>query len=154
MDLCISYSHIGRGILVWAVAAVFALLCACTKAAPAEMLSHADAAIIRGDTAYALHCCQSLEDASLTSSQLCHRALLYAKIAQSGNNAEHMASAASSLKQALTIDTDSAAEYIAALPFTDKATISEVYSLCACPSDSLAIDDEEPCDSEASETDQ
>ncbi len=121
-----------------------ALLCACSKAVPSEVLAHADVAIARGDTAQALKCCQSLAGAELTPSQLCQCALIYAKLAQAGNNPEHMASAASSLKQAIEQSPDSVMAYAASLAFADMATLNEIYSLCGNAVDEN--DESTPCD--------
>lgn len=115
---------------VAATISAIALLIACAKAVPADIIAHADDAVARGDTAQALQCCQSLGESDLTPSELCQCALIYAKLAQMGNNPEHMASAAACLKQAIELDADSVINFGAGLQYGDLATLIEVFNLC------------------------
>ena len=119
----------GRMRVAAAISAI-TLMMACAKAVPADIIAHADDAVARGDTAQALQCCQSLAAAELTPSQLCQCALIYAKLAQTGTNPEHMASAASCLRQAIELNADSVIHFASTLEYVDIAILNEVFTLC------------------------
>lgn len=125
-----------------------ALLCACTKPTPAEILSHADEAIAQGEAQDAVESCMLLDGETLTPSQHCHCALIYAKAAQMAGDPEHMALAASSLKQACQQSVDSVLTYISQLKFTDMAILNEVYGLCTVDSSKLPIEEDEGMEDE------
>lgn len=132
----------GRFLPCLTIAFLF-LLCACAKSTPSEMLAHADEAISRGEAADAIEVCQRLEDETLTPSQLCHCALIYAKAAQIESEPEHMALAATALKKACEQNVDSVLNYFSKLPFTDSAILSEVYGICTVDNSSFSVEDSE-----------
>lgn len=139
--------------LMWIVLGL--MLCtsaaSCAKVDAEETLQVAESDLLHGNIDGAVNSCRLLADStetSLSPTQLCRVAIMYAKISDRTENQDYMASAAECYDRALEMDesSDSLSQYIENLNVDDRSyvhVISEMAHAMNTPIDYLQNADDE-----------
>lgn len=119
---------------IFAIFALFAIaaMAACSRPDPSQLIDQAEEAMANNDTATARACCAELSDQALTSltpSLLCRQALVYARLAENGDEMQDMASAAQCMQRALTISADSVSAFYRQLDVDCRAQLELVKAI-------------------------
>lgn len=117
------------------ITAAFALtfaMVACSDPAPVQLVEQAEIALANDDIEGARSCCKELSDmadASVTPSLLCRQALVYAQLAEHGDDLQDMAAAALCLEKAFALSPDSVADFYLSIDVECKAQLELVKAL-------------------------
>ncbi|MCC8114052.1 MAG: hypothetical protein LIP03_08695 [Bacteroidales bacterium] len=107
-------------------------LCSCSEGTPNQLLDQAEAAVSDGDFNEARICCKALSDSTrytLTPSQLCREAIIYAHISEWGDNPDDMAAATRCYDKALAESPDSVEAFAATLDVENLATLNMIHNV-------------------------
>lgn len=115
------------------IAAASALaLAACGARDANHALTDAETSIAMGDTAMARKYCAELSDSaasSLTPSQLCRQAIVYARLAEMADSPADMGAAVECYERALQINPDSVNDFVSKLDIGDMAYVSVILNV-------------------------
>lgn len=115
-----------------AILALTLAMGACAKSAPAQLVEQAEMALANDDIEGARACCNELSDmtdAAISPSLLCRQALVYAQLAENGDDSQDMAAAAQCLDKAFAISADSVADFYLSVDVECKAQLELVKAL-------------------------